>query len=879
MQKYVFLFGLIILISASTVMAQYPPSGGRPGGKGGFDPSKFMIGRLYGKVVDEEGKPMAYANVQLMGKKFDRATRTLKDTLWAGQFTKKNGEFNMEKLPIMGEFDLIISYLGYTKMSQKVDFGMKRPGGGQGKPGGSARPSGRPGGGFGGGFNPANFEKDLGKIVLVQEGVTMDEVSIEASATGTVLALDRKIYRVDKDLTTVGGTAEDALRNVPSISVDLDGNVSLRNGSPQIFVDGRPTTLTLDQIAADEIETIEVITNPSAKYDAGGGTGGILNIVLKKERRLGYNGSIRFGGDTRLGYNVGGNFNIREGKINVFGSGGLNSFRSIGDALTERDNLVAPISSLVQTSNDTTRGTFVRLRGGFDFLMDNRNTLTVSGSFVQGSFLPVSQLINTTETDSSSVTYTRDANQDRMFRNAGVSVQFKHLFTKKGAELTADANYNQVTFEGDNQFLTTFDDGATTREQQFTSGGGSFLTLQTDFVNPLSENLKLEGGLKTIIQTNRNEQENAILDPDRNEFIFFSQVADRFEYTNNIFAAYLQTGYQKNGWGVQAGLRAESSFYTGTLTEIDSSFQINFPISLFPSVFFSRKFKEGKDEIQLAYTRRINRPNFFQTLPYTDYSDSLNLRRGNVGLLPEFGNNIELTYQKFLGKNHSALLSVYYKQASNLITTYQFNEFDPVLNREVIVTSYINADNAYAFGSELTMRNKFFGWLELTTNINVYQAQVDATNVENALQVDQLSAFIKENIQIRLPKDYSLQINGTYRSRAAFTPANPNNRSWRGGPTQTAQGFRIPLWFLDVSVRKSFWNRKANITVSASDIFATRRSGTVTDTDLFFQEFSRIRNPQLIRVNFSYRFGKTDMSLFRRKNMNYNTSGSDMMGG
>ncbi|MEL6134865.1 MAG: TonB-dependent receptor plug domain-containing protein, partial [Bacteroidota bacterium] len=393
MQKSVFLVWLLILTTVTSVMAQYPPSGGRPGGKGGFDPSKIMIGRLYGKVVDENGKPMAYANVQLMGKKFDRATRTLKDTLWAGQFTQKNGEFNMEKLPIIGEFDLIISFLGYAKISQKVDFGMKRPGGQ-----GGAKPQGRPGG-FGGGFNPANFEKDLGKIVLIQEGVTMDEVSIEATASTTKLALDRKIYRVDKDLSTIGGTAEDALRNVPSISVDLDGNVSLRNGSPQIFIDGRPTTLTLDQIAADEIETIEVITNPSAKYDAGGGTAGILNIVLKKERRLGYNGSIRFGGDTRMGYNVGGNFNIREGKINIFGSGGVNSFRSIGDALTERENLVAPMSSLVQTSNDTTRGTFARLRGGFDYLMDNRNTLTISGSWVQGRILPNSQLINTTETD------------------------------------------------------------------------------------------------------------------------------------------------------------------------------------------------------------------------------------------------------------------------------------------------------------------------------------------------------------------------------------------------------------------------------------------------------------------------------------------------
>ncbi len=874
MQKIIPLLFLTILGLASPIMAQ-PPGGGRAG----FDMSKMMIGRLYGKVVDQDGNGLGYANVQLLGKTFDPQTRTLKDTLWAGQFTENNGDFNMEKLPIMGEFDLIISFLGYAADTQKVDFGFKPPAPGAG----GQRPSGPPAGGFGAAMSGGNFEKDLGKIALVSEGLTLEEVSITSQATSTTLALDRKIYRVDTDLTTAGGTAQDALRNVPSISVDIDGNVSLRNGSPQIFINGRPSTLTLDQISASEIERVEVITNPSAKYDAGGGTAGILNIVLKEERKLGYHGNVRLGVDSRLGTNAGVNFNVREGKINVFGSGGYNANRGISTRETYREYLTGdPLSSLTQTSADTMRGTFARARAGIDFLIDNHNTLTLSGSYFKGAFSPMQSLLNTTELwypgDTTATQYTRTSDQDRNFQNMGASLQFKHLFTAPGAEWTADLNYNQVQFLGSSDYYTLYDDGLSSRERQENLGTGSFFTAQTDLVYPLAEKIKLEAGLKTILRSNSNENNNSIYSEPQNEWQPFTQVSDRYAFQDNVYAAYIQSGYSGEGWGVQAGLRAESSFYTGTLTEIDSSFEINYPISLFPSLFLTKDVGKGGDQLQFSYTRRINRPNFFQTMPFTDYSDSLNLRRGNVQLIPEFTNSLELTYQNIIGKSHNLLVSLYYKQANNLIASYQFSEYNEVLDREVVITSYTNADQAYAYGAEVTMKNSFFGWLDITSNVNVYQAQVDATNVENGLQVDQLSGFFKETIQIRLPKDFSFQLNGEYRTRASFTPSN-NNRQFGppSGGQNTTQGYSIPNWFVDASVRKSFANNKASLTLSVQDIFGSRYMGSYTATDFFIQESSGIRNPQFVRLNFSYRFGQMDMSLFRRKNNNMNMQGNDMM--
>lgn len=886
------LVSLLFISITVALHAQFP---------GGGNPAAMNMGRFYGKVVDENGKGVGYATVKLFGGKFDPKTRTVKDTLLAGQLTEDNGDFNLEKLPVVGDFNLVISFIGYTEITQKVTFGIPRPpmpakgmnpDSLKGKtppaagkmpvmPSGGGMPGGMPGGGFAGG----NFEKDLGNIKLIATGELLKEVTVTGKAGGTTLSLDRKSYRVDKDLTAAGGTAQDALKNVPSLSVDLDGNISLRNGAPQIFVDGRPTTLTLDQISADAIETVEVITNPSAKYDAGGGTAGIVNIVLKKERKLGYNGNVRTGVDTRGGYNFGGDLNARGRKINLFGALNLNQHKGLSEGNTYRQNFYgAPFTNLTQQNEGKMNGLFATGRAGVDFLLDNRNTLTLSGNYTRGKFRPGDEITTTTDylfADSPySDTYTRASQQNRQFRNLGASAQFKHLFPKKGAEITADANFNQVRFMGNSDYSTVYNSGINSQERQNGEGQGRFVTIQSDFVNPLNEKSKLEGGVRAYVRVNKNDNYNAYFSAPENEWVSVYGLSDHFKYTDQIYAAYSQFSQQYGKWGYQVGLRAESSLYQGALTDRDSSFTIAYPISLFPSMFLTRKLSESNN-IQFAYTRRVNRPNFFQTMPFTDFSDSLNLRRGNAGLLPEFTNSLELTWQKIFSKGHNLLVSAYYKQATDLIAAYQFTEFNTDLNKEVVITSYANSNFAAAYGLEFTLKNSLFGWLDLTTNINTYQAKVDAGNVETGLEVSRLTAFIKENVQIKLPAGFSLQVNGEYRTRASFTPSN-NNDPFRGGPgggpaPNTAQGYSISNWFTDVSVKKDLLNKKASLSVSMQDIFATRKQGSYTETDFFTQSTSRIMNPRMVRVNFMYRFGKMDMSLFNRKNMKSSSQGNDMM--
>ncbi|NUQ26774.1 MAG: TonB-dependent receptor [Saprospiraceae bacterium] len=859
---------LLLSLWSAALIAQQPAF---PGGRNG----QMNIGHFYGKVVDEKGKGVGYATVELYGMKFDSLSKSMKKTLITGQITEDNGDFSLEKLPVMGEFTLKVSFLGYADAERKVSFGVTRP---------SRRADGQ------GDMSAmaSKFDQDLGNIVLETQSTTLNEVVVKGEAGSLTLALDKKVFRVDKNAVASGGTAEDALRNVPSLGVDLDGNVTLRNSSPQIFVDGRPTTLTLEQIPADAIESVEVITNPSARYDASGGQAGIVNIVLKKERRIGYNGNIRLGADSRGGLNGGADINAREGKFNAFLNANLNSRKGISEGETERSNLFGqvPTDIFQRTDSDNSR-LFANLRGGLDWFIDNRNTLTASGSYTRGRFENSDILgIRTDSLYSSGTTFSesvRNSSNERGFRNIGAALLYKHNFPKNGKELTADVNLNSVSSESTGDFNTQFiTSGFESLERQENSGASNFLTIQTDYVDPISDRIKLELGARAAIRRNTNNSDNFVFDPDINQWVLIPNFADRYKFDDQVYAAYGSFSHQFPKWGYMLGLRAESSQYTGTLETVDSTFNNDYPLSLFPSVFVTRKLNE-EDNIQLSYTRRINRPNFFQLMPFTDFSDSLNLQRGNPDLLPEFTNSLELSYQNFFSKSHNILISAYYKQSTDLITRYQFTEFDPVLNQDIVVNSYANSNKSEAYGVEFTLRNNFKDKIELTTNVNVYNSLVDASNVEAGLVNEQFSWFIKENVSIKLPAQFTFQISGEYQSRTALSTGGGGGRwggggggHW-GGPTNTAQGYTIPVWHVDVAIRKDLFKRKATLTLNVSDVFRSRRTGSFAESLYFIQDSWRIRDPQTARLNFSYRFGKMDTSLFKRKNTNMNSEGMDMM--
>ncbi|MFN6335699.1 MAG: TonB-dependent receptor domain-containing protein [Sphingobacteriales bacterium] len=878
------IFLLFFSFLLTSALYAQPPAGinrTMPGGQ------SMNIGRFYGKVVDAQtNKPVDAASIQLIQTGMDSITKQKKEKIISGQLTTANGNFALENIPVIGKFRLKITAIGYVLYDQEVSFGIK------------------PGTPFTAIMNSA--DKDLGNIKLTIDSKQLDEIKITGSKPFMQMGVDRRIFNVEKSLVSQGQTATELMRNIPGLNVDIDGNVTMRNASPTIFVDGRPTTLTLDQIPADAIASVEMITNPSAKYDASGGMAGILNVVLKKNRKAGYNGNFRIGIDSRARVNGGGDINVRQGKFNYFLSGMYNQRKTIGTGQSYRQETYStPNIIFNQANNPIGTGSFRFMRGGIDYFIDNRNTLTLSGNMVRGSFDNTDDLdIKTDSLYNSGLTSflsKRDANSSFYFKNNNVALGYKRLFQKSGMELTSDINYSLGSNGSNNAFNTRYFDlnnnpkGLPINQQQNGKGSNDNFTFQTDFVNPISEDGKIEIGARASIRNVKSENLNYIQNPITGELTPIVAVNANFRYNEQVYAAYASLS-SKIGktFSYQTGLRAESSTYEGELITNGSRFKNSFPISLFPSVFLTQKLSD-KDDLQLSYSRRINRPNFFQLLPFVDYTDSLNISRGNPGLIPEFTSSFELSYQKNLKKGHSVLFTGWFKYTNNLITRYQIKEPSAIPGRDVIINTYINANNSRAYGLEATFRNPLTRWLEVTTNLNFYNSKINTDNLASAVKIDDLWSFFgKMNMAFKLPKNYSIQLTGDYQSRTILPQGGGGSGrgggmgmsggmrgggggGWGGFVQTTAQGYVKPNYSLDFAIRKEFLKeKKGSLSLSINDLFKTRRYATYSESDFFVQEFSRRQDWRVIRLNFSYRFGKFDQTLFKRKN-NRMESGQDNM--
>lgn len=285
--------------------------------------------------------------------------------------------------------------------------------------------------------------------------------------------------------------------------------------------------------------------------------------------------------------------------------------------------------------------------------------------------------------------------------------------------------------------------------------------------------------------------------------------------------------------------------------------------------------------MQLNYTRKINRPNFFQLFPFTDYSDSLNISRGNPNLKPEFTNSVEFTYQKTFKNKDNFIASVYYKNTNDLISRYQAKETDPVNSKQILVNTYINASSSYITGVELTSTNKIAKWWEMTSNLNLFNSKIKI-GIEGQPEQDPLTSwFGKLNNTFKLVKNLTLQLSGEYQSKTILPPGGSGgNRGGGGGgrggmfggggmfgQTSTSQGFIKANYFVDAGLRYEFMkNRQASVSLNINDIFRTRRQNIISESPLFYQEVFRTRDPQILRLNFNWRFGKFDANLFKRKN-------------
>jgi outer membrane receptor protein involved in Fe transport len=867
------------LISQLFVIGQVPVGNGQPGKA---MPEPPAIGTVSGKLADSTGKQIAGASIVITGMKMDTATRTFKQVLLKAGTSRSNGSFTLEDLPIFGPLTLTVTAMGYAPLEKKFSI--------MDMPAGAPVPAQGPGnkapqaGGFPGQGAGFDTDKNLGKLVMNIAEKELQNIVITASKPGLKMDIDKKVFNVEKNIVSAGGTALDVMKNVPSLNVDIDGNVTLRNATPQVYVDGRPSTLSLDQIPADAIESVEVITNPSAKYDASGGNAGILNIILKKNKKSGYNGNLSLGADKRGGISAGAGLNVRQGKFNFSANGFMNQMKQQTNGETHFTDLLNNPNLLVdQYTQGKNAGGFIFGKIGVDYFATERSTFSVGLIRVHGSMRPTETMYSDSLlNDGTYKSYSeRTAETDRTFNATGLTAGFKYLFPRKGEDITADINYFGGRMESDATFATTIYPSkgqpmmADIRQQIMGTGENAFVTIQSDYVRPFKNSGKLEAGVRAQLRAMSSNQGNFFYDPSSGQYVQVPNASVNYTNTDNVYAAYLSYGGSVKNFGYKLGLRAERSDYDAELTDTKQSFGNSYPISLFPSVFLSQKLA-NKQELQLSYTRRVNRPWFLQLMPFIDSSNQLNWTMGNPNLVPEFTSSIEASYSKTFKGNHSILASVYYKQTDNLITSV----LDTVtLGNGVThpVSTYINAESSYLAGLELTSQNPVAKWLDLNTNLNIYQSKINAENY--GIEQDAIwSWFAKFNATFKLPKQFNVQFSGTYQSRTN-SPVNTNSGGMGGPPMgggsrSTAQGFIGANYGFDLAVKKSFLkDQAASVTLAISDVFDTRVNYQSINSPLYLQESYRWPDSPMFRLTFSYRFGKMDMSLFKRKNMKGESEG------
>ncbi len=792
---------------------------------------------IIGKVTDASGKSIEAATVQLYIK------NGAKDSLIRGMFTRANGDFNFENLPIADSFKILISGIGYKDWNTVL---------------------------------PSKEEgvTDLGNVVIVHDQKVMANVVITAQRPSLQMGIDRKIFNVDRNITNTGGTALDVMRNIPSVSVDVDGNVLLRNAEPQIFVDGRPTILTPDQIPSDQIERIELITNPSAKFDASS-TAGIINIVMKRSRRIGINGLATIGAGYPGSYNGNFSLNARKGKVNFFVSESYNRYQRPSTGETRRQNKDGGVVTDYFNQNSTEKGErqFNSLRFGLDFFATNRSSFSVTQNIVGGKNNSNEQQEQQYLDKSMALQRygQRQSESEGTFHRYNTELNFTHKFPEEGKEFSANINYNYGNNSDGTTILNSFffpngtpySDPARVRNAG--SGNSDQYTIQADYTDPHGETGKFEAGIRSYINKQRNYF-SSFATINGQETVL--PLANNYAYNERVNAAYVSFSRTAKTFTYQLGLRAEVSKFEGELTDSAKNFGYSYPKNashffdaFFPSIFLTKKLNENRD-LQLNYSRRIRRPRFWQINPYIDINDPQNLQQGNPQLQPEFVNSFEFNYnQQYVKGNFLGVL--YYHNNRRDITRFsdtisaalyhQLN--NPAIDPNAILNTYINAKSTNTVGLELTLEQNFNDYFSVVPTADMQyrkvNAGVDAQQLSNNgfHWESKLTVNYKFNQPTGILKDLGLQLTGEYQSKEV-----------------RAQGKSLPEYRADFGLRKEFLkDKKASFSFNIHDIFKTQRWGNIYDTESFYQESFRKRNVRSFRISFTYKFGKNDFDIFKKE--------------
>lgn len=807
-----------------------------------------------GKAVDfGTKKPIDFANVSVMQG----------DKLITGTITDEAGNFTMDIKD--GQYTLVISFMGYREQRKEITV--------------------------------AGKALNLGRIALKEDTQALSEVEVVGQGSSMRFELDKKVFTVDQNIASAGASVTDVLENIPSVDVDQEGNISLRNSEDvEIWINGKPAGLNsenraqvLQQMPAGTIEKIEVITNPSAKFSPEG-TSGIINLVMKKDRAAGYYGSVQAGINYALaapwnvppGANVGFNINFNAGIVDGYFNVGYRYHTSNGGSQTDRYNLSGTgaqeldssliTSHLLQSGQQSHQGGGLFARAGVNFHVAEHSTIGVSG-FGMVSDPNIFNNRNSnhrtyllTQADGTVLRdYTRD--QSGVGYHPGGNATLDYTFELDDHKLIVSGTYNSFGFNmltdytqiesrlGTALFDTTYQD-----QQSFSSNQG--IEIKADYEWKPTQQSRFEAGYDYT----RNWSKDSSLA--HNNYADGSHIQELLPYYSDVNGLTqnhaLYVTYGNRFWdklSVQVGLRGEyymrhlESFYKDESGAVQDSYA-SFPnkkdtayFQLFPSAYISYDFGDGH-EMQLNYTRRVRRPWGHQINPRMDFSDTTNISYGNVDLLPSYSNNLELNYLK-TWERHTLSAGVFWKYNEGAVQNIKYMDYvDPTdPNTAIMKNTYLNVATRQELGVEIVAKNRLFGeLLQLTTSANFYWnniAEVHETIMHqgqaipvNLAEQNIFAGSVRVNAQFLFTKDFTGQISANYRS-----------------PRVVAQGTTSHSYSIDLGLRHTFLNKQLALALNVRDLLDSRARRNITWGDGFWQFSENRWHSRSVSLTLTYNFG------------------------
>ena len=760
-----------------------------------------VSGTVKGLIIDkEDGQPLEFVSVAIYN--------TPDESLVTGTVSNEEGIFEIKGLAV-GDYYLEVTYIGYDKASVG-DINI----------------------------NSGRTHIEIEDIILPRAANQLDEVEIVAEELGIEYKIDRKVINVSQQLTAASGTAVDILENVPSITVDIDGNVALRGSTGfMVLIDGIPSVLdpseALQQIPSNSIENIEIITNPSAKFNPDG-TAGIINVITKKDRLKGLSGTADVNAGTfgRLGVGLLATYTKK--KWSLFFGGDYNRGQRPGFSSSERVTTKNDTTYFTRSEGDRNRNRdFWVIRGGFNYLFSENDLFNVEFNYGyrSGESYANQNYEEWIEPGSSSIS--RYLSQETSFRGGNfysINATFKHDFQTPGHNLSAGISYRSRGGEdtSTNQLLDSAGN-ISNGQINVEDGPGRVLQLNLDYVLPIGEANKFETGYQSRMGRSTDLTELFIYNEATGEFERQPEFSNETDYSRDIHSLYAIYGGEKGKIGYQVGLRGEYTYRVIESAKIADKSYID-RLDYFPSVHISYKLP-AEQQVMASYSRRIERPRSWYLEPFITWEDAFNVRQGNPDLKPEYIDALEAAYLVGFGE-HSLSFEGYYRITNNKVERIQ-----SVYAENVMLSKPENVGQDFALGGELALGLSLFKWWKMDISGNFYQYRLEGEYDEIIFERESFNWNSRFSNTFRFGEGTRIQLNSRYNSA-----------------TVTAQGTRGDYWTADIAVSQEFFKKRMTAILQVRDMFGkVVRDSESMGTD-FFSKSEFYNDAPQVRLTVNYRF-------------------------